>query len=112
MPGAPYNETHWKNDAWLAIVKEAFGTVDEAAKRNELIAQAQEIEYNEGGYIIWAFRNQVDAYSDKIVRHHAGQAGLPARPVELPERLLRVTRRTAISPPAGAPFCGAPAGGH
>lgn len=65
MPGAPYNETHWKNDKWLAIVQEAFSTVDEA-KRNELIAQAQEIEYNEGGYIVWSFRNQVDAYSAKI----------------------------------------------
>ena len=65
MPGAPYNETHWKHDEWLAIVKEAFTTVDEA-KRNELVAAAQEIEYNEGGYIIWAWRNQVDAYSTKI----------------------------------------------
>ena len=65
MPGAPYNETHWKNDEWLAIVNEAFKTVDDA-KRNELIAKAQEIEYNEGGLIIWAWRNQVDAYSTKI----------------------------------------------
>ena len=65
MPGAPYNETHWKNDEWLALVKEAFTTVDEA-KRNELVAKAQEIEYNEGGYIVWAWRNQVDAYSPKI----------------------------------------------
>ena len=65
MPGAPYNETHWKNDEWLALVKEAFTTVDDA-KRNELVAKAQEIEYNEGGYIVWAWRNQVDAYSPKI----------------------------------------------
>ena len=65
LPGAPYNETHWENAEWLAIVQEAFRTVDEA-KRNELIGQAQTIEFNEGGYIIWSFRNQVDAYSDKI----------------------------------------------
>ncbi|MFA4964518.1 MAG: ABC transporter substrate-binding protein [Thermoleophilia bacterium] len=76
MPGAPYNETHWKNDAWLAIVKEAFGTVDETA-RNALIAQAQEIEYNEGGYIIWAFRNQVDAYSSKITGITQDKLGFP-----------------------------------
>ncbi len=65
MPGAPYNETHWEHDEWLAIVKEASRTVDET-KRNELIGQAQTIEHNEGGYIIWAFRNQVDAYSSKV----------------------------------------------
>jgi len=66
MPGAPYNETHWENAEWLAIVQEALRTVDDA-QRNELVGQAMTIEYNEGGYIIWAFRNQVDAYSsDKI----------------------------------------------
>ncbi len=65
LPGAPYNETHWENDEWLALVNEAFATVDEV-KRNELIGQAQTIEYNEGGYIIWSWRNEVDAYSDKI----------------------------------------------
>jgi len=76
MPGAPYNETHWKNDKWLAIVKEAATTIDET-KRNELIGQAQEIEFNEGGYIIWAFRNQVDAYSDKISGLTPSKLGVP-----------------------------------
>ena len=30
-------------------------------KRCELLHQAQQIEYESGGYIIWGFRNQVDA---------------------------------------------------
>jgi peptide/nickel transport system substrate-binding protein len=76
MPGAPYNETHWKNDKWLAIVKEAYGTVDDAA-RNELIGQAQEIEFNEGGYIIWAFRNQVDAGSERVSGLKTSKLGVP-----------------------------------
>lgn len=76
MPGAPYNETHWEHPQWLKIVNEAFRTVDDA-KRNELISQAQEIEYNEGGYIIWAFRNQVDAYSDKIAGFRPDKSGVP-----------------------------------
>jgi len=63
MPDAPYNETHWENAEWLALVQQAFKTVDDA-ERSALIAQAQEIEYNEGGYIIWAWRNQLDAYSE------------------------------------------------
>lgn len=66
MPGAPYNETHWENAEWLAIVKKAFATVDEAA-RNELIGQAMTMEYDTGGYIIWAWRNQVDAYSSATI---------------------------------------------
>ena len=76
MPGAPYNETHWENAEWLAIVEEAFGTVDEAA-RNELIGQAQTIEFNEGGMIIWSFRNQVDAYSEKITGIQQDKLGMP-----------------------------------
>ncbi len=76
MPGAPYNETHWKNDKWLSIVMEAFGTADDA-KRNALVGEAQTIEFNEGGYILWAFRNQVDAYSDKIVGLETDKVGVP-----------------------------------
>jgi len=74
MPGAPYNETHWKNADWLAIVKNAFATVDETA-RNELIGQAATMEYETGGYIIWSWRNQVDAYSDKITGVHEDKLG-------------------------------------
>ena len=48
MPTAPYNETHWKNAKWLAIVQEAFRTGDKA-KRDVLIGEAQKIEYDEGG---------------------------------------------------------------
>ena len=65
MPDAYYNETHWDNPEWLKLVEEAFKTVDDA-KRNELITQASTIEYNEGGYIIYAFDKQVDAHSTKV----------------------------------------------
>jgi len=65
MPNAIYNETHWDHPEWLAIVEEAFKTVDDT-KRNELITEAATIEYNEGGYIIYAFDNQVDSYSAKV----------------------------------------------
>lgn len=76
MPGAPYNETHWEHEEWLAIVNEAFRTVDEA-KRNELISAAATIEYEEGGYIVWAWRNQVDAYSEKITGLKEDPIGYP-----------------------------------
>jgi peptide/nickel transport system substrate-binding protein len=65
QPTAPYNEPHWDNDKWLAIVKEGFATVDEA-KRNELVTEASTIEYWEQGYIIWAFRDLLDGYSEKL----------------------------------------------
>jgi peptide/nickel transport system substrate-binding protein len=76
MPDAPYNETHWENAEWLALVKQAFATVDDA-ERSALIAQAQEIEFNEGGYIIWAWRNQVDAYSTTTTGYKLDKLGGP-----------------------------------
>jgi len=76
MPNAPYNETHWKNEQWQAIVEEAMRTGDKA-KRNELIAEAQKIEYDEGGYIVWAFNNQIDGYSPKLGGVVPNKSGVP-----------------------------------
>ncbi len=64
-PDAPYNETHWKNDTWYSLVKEALRTVDDD-QRNALVGEAATIEHNEGGYIIPTFKNQLDAYTDKV----------------------------------------------
>ena len=66
MPKAIYNETHWNDPKWLALVNQAYKTVDDT-KRNDLISQAATIEYNEGGYIIYAFDIQTDAHSDKVM---------------------------------------------
>ena len=65
IPGAPYNETHWADPAWLALVQEAMKTVDDT-KRNELVTEANTIEYNSGGNIVWSFNNLLDGYSDKL----------------------------------------------
>jgi peptide/nickel transport system substrate-binding protein len=65
LPTAPFNETHWKSAQWLKIVEQAFKTADKAA-RNQLIAEAQTIEHNDGGLIVWAFNDQTDAYSSKL----------------------------------------------
>ena len=67
MPGSTYDETHWgkTNPKYLSIVKQAYKTVDDA-KRNELVSEAATMEYNEGGYIIFAFDDQVDAHSSKV----------------------------------------------
>jgi len=76
MPNAPYNETHWKNDQWLALVKKAFTTVDKTA-RADVISQAQKIEFDQGGYIVWAWRNQVDAYSKTTTGYKLDKLGGP-----------------------------------
>ncbi len=63
--GGTYNETHWDNEEHRGLVNAAAQELDEA-KRKDLLHQAQEIEYNEGGLIIWGFRQQVDAYGANV----------------------------------------------
>ena len=59
LPGAAYNETHWANEKFNDLVNTAAQQVD-PAKRIDLVQQAMQLEYDEGGYIIWGFRRQVD----------------------------------------------------
>jgi len=77
MPGVLYDETHWSktNEKYMSLVKEAYTTVDDTM-RNELISEAATIEYNEGAYIIYAFDNQVDAHSAKVMGMVADYSGL------------------------------------
>ncbi len=65
QPTAPYNETHWQDDEWQALVDEAFMTSDDA-KRNDLVRQAQTIEYERGGLIVWQFNVLLDAYHNNL----------------------------------------------
>lgn len=62
---SPFNETHWSDEEWTEIVKKASATVDDK-ERTKLLHQAQEIEYERGGYIIWGNPTVVDAFSTKV----------------------------------------------
>ncbi|MET3368448.1 UNVERIFIED_CONTAM: peptide/nickel transport system substrate-binding protein [Jeotgalibacillus campisalis] len=75
LPTSPFNETHWNHPEFARLVAEATATVN-ADKRNSLISQAQEIEYNEGGYIIWGHPNQADAYQQYVAGLVPSRTGL------------------------------------
>jgi peptide/nickel transport system substrate-binding protein len=64
-PNAPFNETHWKDPQWQALINQAFKTVD-VTKRNELVSEASKIEYQRGGNIVWSFNISLDAHSKKL----------------------------------------------
>lgn len=73
---APYNETHWSDPEWTALVDQANATVDKA-KRCELIAKAQQIEFDKGGYLIWGFPNGLDAYASHVHGFKPDKSGIP-----------------------------------
>lgn len=76
MPGAPFNETHWDDEEFNALVEQARAEVDEDA-RGALIAQAQQILHDRGGYLIWGFADQVDAYQGYLGGFVENRTGIP-----------------------------------
>ncbi len=60
-----YNETHFNNPKFNTLLDQARRLTDEN-RRNELLREMQQIEYDTGGYIIWGFKRQVDAYSNLV----------------------------------------------
>jgi peptide/nickel transport system substrate-binding protein len=64
-------ETGWSNAEFEGLIAKALKTPNKAL-RNEIIADAQEIEYNEGGYIVTSFYNKLDAHSAKVSGFGAG----------------------------------------
>jgi len=67
LPKSPFNETHWppKGSNFGALYQQALSETD-ATKRAGVIHQMYQQEYDQGGYIIAAFQNLIDAYSSKI----------------------------------------------
>ncbi|TQN32466.1 peptide/nickel transport system substrate-binding protein [Haloactinospora alba] len=76
MPDAAFNETHWDDDEWTELVTEARTTMDDG-KRTELLHQAQRIEHERGGYIIWGFANTVDGFNANVNGFEPSVTGNP-----------------------------------
>lgn len=69
LAGAAFNETHWDKypnyPRFARLYRQAVATVD-AKKRAQIIRDMQKMEYDDGGYIIWGFKNLTDAHSTKV----------------------------------------------
>jgi peptide/nickel transport system substrate-binding protein len=65
VSASPFNETHWKRPKFDALVAQAERTLD-AKKRHELWVEVQRELWNEGGFIIWGFIDNLDAISAKV----------------------------------------------
>ncbi len=76
LPTSPYNETGWADPTFINLVKQARAA-GSIAQRCKLIKQAQKIEYDNGGLIIWGFLNQTDAYNAKVQGLKPDKSGIP-----------------------------------
>ena len=49
-----------------SLMRPLYKQITDETKRNTLLQDAQKIEYDTGGYIIWGFKRQLDAYSNLV----------------------------------------------
>jgi peptide/nickel transport system substrate-binding protein len=75
-PGGVFNETHFADPTFDSLYRQAIKTLDPNLRR-DMIMQMQRIQWDSGGYLIYAFQNQVDAYSKKITGFIPDKNGWP-----------------------------------
>jgi peptide/nickel transport system substrate-binding protein len=76
LPESPFNETHWKEPKFIDLIQQARAEVDEG-KRADILHEAQEMQYEQGGYIIQYFSNIIDAHSAKLGGFVEAKCGFP-----------------------------------
>ncbi len=80
LPTSPYNETHWPDAShqnFISLYNQAKQTADRK-KRGEILLEMQKMEYDSGGYIVWGFNTQLDAYATKVKGFKTGDKGVLA----------------------------------
>jgi len=74
--GSPYNETHTSNPHYASLYKQANAT-SSGSLRKEILHEMQQYDFTQGGYIIPAFTDTLDAYSRKITGYSQARLGQP-----------------------------------
>ena len=60
-----WNETHWREPSFDKLIRDAQGAPDESTA-TELWGRVQQIQYDEGGYIVWSNQQLVDGASTQV----------------------------------------------
>lgn len=76
LPTSPFNETRWNLPHYVSLYHQANVTAN-ASVRREIKREMMLIDFNEGGYILPAFIDALDAYSTKISGYSAARVGQP-----------------------------------
>jgi peptide/nickel transport system substrate-binding protein len=63
--GSPFNETHTNNPQYTSLYNQANATANPSL-RKEILYDMQRFDFTQGGYIIPAFPDSLDAYSNNI----------------------------------------------
>ena len=76
LPTSTYNITHFNDDEYNTLYKQGVAELDEA-KRKDIAAQMQKIEFDRGGNLIWTYAKVVDAVAEGVNGFVPDKYGLP-----------------------------------
>jgi peptide/nickel transport system substrate-binding protein len=76
LPASPFNETHTANPTLENLYKQANATLSESTRR-QIEYEMQMFDFTQGGYIIPAYIDALDAYSTKITGYSPSAVGQP-----------------------------------
>jgi peptide/nickel transport system substrate-binding protein len=76
LPASPFNETHTDNPSLNRMYAQANATLN-ASVRKQIEYDMQTFDLNQGGYIIPAYIDALDAYSTKITGYSPSSVGQP-----------------------------------
>jgi peptide/nickel transport system substrate-binding protein len=81
VTGAAYNETHFNDAHYNSLYVQANATLD-SNLRKELIHEMQQIDFDQGGLIIPAFYDVVDAFTTRLHGYYPYEVGGPVSNVQ------------------------------
>jgi peptide/nickel transport system substrate-binding protein len=76
LSASPFNETHTSSSTLTNLYQQANATLN-ASVRKQIKHEMQVFDFNQGGYIIPAYIDALDAYSTKITGYSSSVTGLP-----------------------------------
>jgi len=76
LPTSPFNTTHFTSKKQDALYRQANATIDEK-KRCRILREIQQIQFEEGGYIIPSFNKQVDIMAKNVNGFGIAGTGIP-----------------------------------
>jgi peptide/nickel transport system substrate-binding protein len=76
LPTSPFNETHTSNPGYTRLYTQANATLKPELRR-EIVHDMQKYDFTQGGYIIPAYVDSLDAYSTKISGYGPAKVGQP-----------------------------------
>jgi peptide/nickel transport system substrate-binding protein len=76
LPSSPWDETHFASPAYGRLYAQANATTS-GPLRAQIVRDMQQTDFTQGGYIIPAFIDTLDAYSTKITGYAPSRLGQP-----------------------------------